>query len=160
MPIVRVETFVAAPAEKCFDAARDIGLHERTAAGAEKAVAGVMKGLIGPGETVTFEARHFLVKQRLTSKIVQFDRPNSFTDEMQEGAFKRLRHIHKFRPAPGGTLMVDTLDFASPFGPIGWLADLVLRPYLTRFVAKRNRALKAFIESGEVVAASGLEPPT
>src|SRR5688572_22302705 len=125
--VVRVETFVAASPEVCFDASRDIGLHERTAAGAEKAVAGVMEGLIGPGETVTFEARHFLVKQRLTSKIVEFDRPNSFTDEMQKGAFKRLRHVHEFRPVRGGTQLVDTLDFASPFGPVGWLADLFLR---------------------------------
>ena len=108
---------------------------------------GITKGLIGPDESVTFEARHFGIKQRLTSKIVGFDRPNSFTDEMQRGAFKRLRHVHEFRPVPGGTLMVDTLDFASPLGPLGWLADLFLRGYMARFVRRRNQALKAIIES-------------
>lgn len=146
--IVRLETIIRAPAEVCFDAARDITLHEQTAGHTgERAVAGVTSGLISLGETVTFEGRHFGISQRLTSKIVEFDPPHRFVDEMQEGAFKRMRHIHEFREVEGATLMVDTLDFASPLGPIGWIVDLIfLRSYMRGFVAKRNAELKRLIE--------------
>lgn len=151
--IVRVETYVAASPEVCFDMARDIGLHERTCLNTrEKAVAGRMQGLIELDETVTFEATHLCVRQRLTSKIVEFERPRRFVDEMQRGAFKRMRHLHLFEPEDGGTRMVDVLDFQSPLGPIGWLVDtLFLAGYMRRFVKRRNAELKREIERSATV---------
>ena len=62
MPLIRLETLIRAPIERCFDLARDIGLHVRsTAATREVAIAGVTKGLISLGEEVTWEATHFYV---------------------------------------------------------------------------------------------------
>lgn len=69
MPTLIVETFIEALVAACFDAARDIDLHCETARETgERAVAGVTHGLINLGEAVTFEARHFSVRQRLTAK--------------------------------------------------------------------------------------------
>ncbi len=50
----RLETSIAAPIERVFDLARDIGLHERSmAAFGERAIAGRLSGSIEAGETVT-----------------------------------------------------------------------------------------------------------
>ncbi|HND05934.1 MAG TPA: adenylyltransferase/cytidyltransferase family protein, partial [Candidatus Obscuribacter sp.] len=100
---------------------------------AERAVAGVTTGLIGPGDEVTWEARHFGVRQRLTVRITAFDRPAHFQDVMISGAFARMVHDHHFADDAASTVMRDRFDFASPLGPLGALADrLVLLPYLRR----------------------------
>jgi len=99
MPTIAVEIFVKAPPERCFDAARDLDLHilsmSRTG---ERAVAGRTTGLIELGQHVTWEARHFGVRQRFTSQITAFDRPRHFQDSMTNGAFRSFVHDHHFEP--------------------------------------------------------------
>jgi ligand-binding SRPBCC domain-containing protein len=148
MPVVTVETFLAAPPEVCFDLARDIGLHCATASHTqERAVAGVTIGLIGLGESVTFEGVHFGIRQRLTARVIEFERPHRFVDEMTQGAFKALQHVHEFMPAPSGTLMKDTIIWVSPFGILGILVDrLCLERHMKGFVMQRNAKLKEAIE--------------
>ena len=112
---------------------------------------GRTSGLLELGEEVTWQARHFGVTQRLTSRITAFDRPINFQDRMTKGAFKFLEHDHHFEPGEaGGTVMVDTLRFQSPFGPIGWLAErMLLGRHLRRFLIERGQALKAMAEHAE-----------
>src|SRR5258708_36396281 len=120
MPQITIETKINAPAEACFDLMRDIRIHtETTAQTNEKAIAGVTDGKIGLGQTVTFEGTHFGIRQRLTVKVVEFDRPQLFVDEMTEGSFRSFRHVHEFFPQDGGTLMRDTLLWTSPVGIVG-----------------------------------------
>ncbi len=149
MPVIVLRTRVAAPPSRCFDLARDIDLHQRsTAASRERAVAGVTSGLLGRGDEVTWEATHFGVRQRLTSRITEFDPPNRFVDQMVRGAFARFRHEHQFLSIPDGTDMVDIFDYTSPLGPLGRLADgLFLRRYMTRLLRARNAYLKRVAES-------------
>ena len=149
MPVIVLRTRVAAPPSRCFDLARDIDLHQRsTAASRERAVAGVTSGPLGRGDEVTWEATHFGVRQRLTSRITEFDPPNRFVDEMVRGAFARFRHEHQFLSIPDGTDMVDIFDYTSPLGPLGRLADgLFLRRYMTRLLRARNAYLKRVAES-------------
>ncbi len=129
--------------------ARDVDLHQRsTAASAEKVVAGVTSGRMELGDEVTWEATHFGVRQRLSSRITAFDRPNRFVDEMVRGAFARFRHTHDFMRQNAGTLMVDVFDYTSPLGVVGRLADfLFLRRYMTRLLQRRNAYLKSAAES-------------
>lgn len=152
MPTIVLETVINAPLVACFDLARDLALHTRTVAWTrERVVEGPDSGLFGPGDSVTFEAVHFGVRQRLTARMVEWDPPRLFAEEMTQGAFQRLYHRHEFSLTPdGGTLMTDTLEFTSPFGVIGVLADKVfLERYMTRFLQGRNRELKRIAESGE-----------
>ncbi len=115
MPIIHLETFIRAPVEICFDLSRDVDVHAAsTSITNERAVAGVTHGMLQLGDQVTWEATHLYVRQRLTSRITAFERPRMFTDEMQSGAFKHLRHKHLFEAREGGTLMIDELNFASP----------------------------------------------
>jgi ligand-binding SRPBCC domain-containing protein len=149
MPVIVLRTPVAAPPSGCFDLARDVDLHQRsTAASQERAVAGVTSGRLGLGDEVTWEATHFGVRQRLTSRITEFDPPNRFVDEMVRGAFARFRHEHQFLSVPEGTDMVDIFDYTSPLGPLGRLADrLFLRRYMTTLLRQRNAYLKRAAES-------------
>jgi ligand-binding SRPBCC domain-containing protein len=145
MPIITIETLLPAPPERCFDASRDLDLHVTSMKEtAEKAVAGRTSGLIELGEQVTWEGRHFGVRQRFTSKITAFDPPAYFQDSMVKGAFHSFVHDHYFEPGDGGTKMTDVLTFASPFGFVGAIVDrLVMSAYLRRMLTSRNDALKA-----------------
>lgn len=97
MRAIYLETKIKSNIEICFDIARSIDLHQiSTAKSNEKAVAGITKGLINLNETVTWEAVHFGIRQRLTSKITQFSRPFHFRDEQVKGAFKYIIHDHNF----------------------------------------------------------------
>ncbi|MDQ4123112.1 MAG: SRPBCC family protein [Acidobacteriota bacterium] len=149
MATIILETQINASAEVCFDLMRDIRLHtETTAQTKEKAVAGVTDGKIGLGQTVTFEGVHFGIRQRLTVKVVEFERPRLFVDEMIEGVFKSFKHIHEFFPNENGVLMLDTLIWTAPLGFLGKIADkLFLENHLRRLVTKRNLKLKEIAEA-------------
>lgn len=149
MPVLELTTLVAAPVERVFDLSRSIDLHTAsTAATGERAVAGVTSGLIGPGEEVTWRARHFGVWQSLTSRIVIFDRPRHFRDSMVRGAFRRFDHDHRFEACAEGTRMRDVFDYTSPLGVLGRLADaLVLERYMRALLEERNRVIKEVAES-------------
>ena len=150
----RIETVIAAPIERCFDLARDIDFHTRSLAHtAERAVAGRTSGLIELGESVTWEARHLGVRQRLTSQVTAFDRPNYFRDEMTAGAFRSFAHDHRFEARNGLTVMIDEVEFRSPFGLIGRLVDYVfMTGYLRRLLECRCQAIKREAEAAALTS--------
>lgn len=141
---VVTEIRINAPIEVCFDLARDIDIHTQTVwpHTRERAVAGTTRGMIGEGETVTFEATHFLIRQRLSSRITDYQRPYRFVDEMMRGAFKSLRHEHSFQ-------QIDrNLMFEAPLGVLGWVVErVILKEYMKRFLQSRNHRLKEIAES-------------
>ena len=149
MPTLILETLIEAPPEICFDLMRDVRIHRQTTAQTnEKPVADVTAARIGLGQTVTFEGTHFGIRQRLTIRVVEFDRPRRFVDAMTEGRFKSFVHIHEFEPRDGGTLMRDMLIWDSPFGILGEIADrLLVEGHLTRLVSTRNSRLKNIAET-------------
>lgn len=148
MPVIKIETTIKAPVEKCFDLSRDIDVHmDSMGLTKERAVAGVTHGMVGLSDTVTWEGTHLGVRQRLTSKITLFDRPNMFIDEMQRGAFRHWHHTHKFVPDDHGTLMTDIVDYASPFGILGRMVDAIyLENYVRQFLIRRNEHIKQVAE--------------
>ena len=149
MPILELETFVAAPAERCFDLALSVDAHlEAAAATGERVVGGLRSGVMGLGDEVTWRARHLGRVREMSVRITAHDRPRHFRDEMQRGAFRYFRHDHHFEAVEGGTRVSDHLDFQAPFGLLGRLAEcLVLERHLRRFLEGRNRALKAMAET-------------
>lgn len=150
MPLIELETFIAAPVETCFDASRDIGVHLASASDTgERVVAGRTTGLCELGDTVTWQARHFGIMQQLTVEICELQFPVYFADRMLRGAFKSMRHEHRFAPAPGGsgTLMHDRFYYETPFGFVGRLFDrLLLERHMRRFLLQRNVFLKRACE--------------
>jgi ligand-binding SRPBCC domain-containing protein len=154
----RLETVIAAPIDRCFDLARDIDFHVRSLAHTgERAVAGRTTGLIELGESVTWEARHLGVRQRLTSSVTAFDRPHYFRDVMTAGAFQAFAHEHWFEARDGRTIMTDVVEFKSPFGPLGRLVDAVfMKGYLRRLLGRRCQAILREAESASKRVESSL----
>ncbi|MEO6654611.1 MAG: hypothetical protein ABIO36_00865 [Pyrinomonadaceae bacterium] len=63
MPVINLETKINAPIERVFDLARSLDLHQRSMVHTqERAVGGVISGLIDLGQTVTWKAIHFGIK--------------------------------------------------------------------------------------------------
>ncbi|WP_163544841.1 SRPBCC family protein [Occultella kanbiaonis] len=140
MPTIRLQTLIAAPVEACFELSLSVDAHTASMARSdERAIGPVTSGVLGPGESVTWRARHFGIPFTMTSRIVEHEPPHRFVDEQVSGPFGRWWHEHRFEAGDGGTLMTDVVEFASPLGPLGRVVDrLVLTSYLTRLLTVRN----------------------
>jgi ligand-binding SRPBCC domain-containing protein len=149
MPCIRIETYIKADINLCFDLSTSIDLHKlSTAKTNEEAIAGTTCGLIKLNETVTWQATHFGIRQKLTSIISVYKKPFHFRDEQLKGAFKSFKHDHYFEQIGDQVLMTDVFDFESPYGIFGHCFNkLVLTKYLTRFLQERNQMIKTFAES-------------
>jgi len=148
MSNIELFTHINAPIEKVFDLARSIDLHiQSTKQTGEKVIAGRTTGLIELGETVTWRANHFGIRQNLTSKITDYKYPDYFVDEMLSGAFKSIRHEHHFSWVDNHTVMKDIFVFESPLGILGRLFNwLVLKKYMTSLLVERNRVIRETAE--------------
>ncbi|MGZ4042775.1 MAG: SRPBCC family protein, partial [Bacteroidia bacterium] len=83
MPVIKIETIINAPAERCFLLATSVDLHmDSVSKTNEKAIAGVTSGLVKLNDSITWQAKHLGFEQHLTSKITAYEKPISFTDEM------------------------------------------------------------------------------
>lgn len=144
-----IETLINAPRERVFDLARDVGAHTRSASFTNERVVepGRVEGLLEAGDIVTFEGVHFGIRQRFTAKIIEMQQPERFVDELVKATFKSMRHVHEFETRDGATLMRDTLDWVSPLGILGVIADkIAVERHLRRFVTKKQQALKEIAE--------------
>jgi hypothetical protein len=74
MPIIQVTTHIRASPSICFDLARDVEMHTRsTSQTGERAIGGITTGRLSLGDTVTWEAIHLGIRQRLTAQITRFE---------------------------------------------------------------------------------------
>ena len=133
-------THTTIPVAVLFERSLSIDDHLASMANSqERAVAGVTAGRIGLGESVTWRARHFGIRFRMTSTITALAEPHRFVDEQLKGPFKEFRHEHRFSTADGVTTMSDHLTFTAPFGLLGRIVErLVLARYLERLIVERN----------------------
>ena len=144
MPVIKITTIINAPIGICFDLSRDIGIHQQSVAHTrEKAIAGRLHGLCEEGDTVTSEAVHFGIRQRLTVSITKVSFPYFFEDRMINGAFKSFQHKHFFAEENGKTIVKDEFTYISPLSWLGKLADLLLlKTYMTSLLLRRNNFIK------------------
>lgn len=149
MPTIVLHSEIHSDVKTCFDLARSIDvLKESLKQTKEMPIAGKTTGLIAKGEWVSWEANHLGVVQHLTSKIVEFESPHYFVDEMVLGAFKSYRHEHYFKEEDGITIMTNRFHFESPFGVLGKFINwLFLKRYITNLLKVRNNMLKFVAES-------------
>ena len=150
---LEVITDIAADPQRCFDLARDVDVHlSSIPRSQERVVNRTTDGLLEQGDEVTFEARHFGVRWRLTACITDLESPVRFVDEMQSGPFSSWRHQHVFTARDGGTRMTDVADYTPPVGPLGQLVDgLLLRRYMERLLVERGQHIKAVAEGREEI---------
>ena len=114
----------------------------------EEAVAGVTSGLINKDDTVTWKGRHFMKTRYFTSKITEMRPYESFTDKMMKGDFKFYEHQHFFKPAQNGTIVIDIINYETPYGIIGKLVNrLYLNSYLEKLISRRNEVIRQYAET-------------
>lgn len=148
MPTIHLTSFIAAPRDVVFDLSRSISLHkismEHTG---EQAIAGITSGLINKDETVTWKGKHLFKMRFFTSKITEMLPYEKFTDKMIKGDFKSFEHQHFFKPTDNGTLIIDIINYETPYG---WLGSLVnkffLNSYLEKLILHRNEVIKQYAE--------------
>jgi len=148
MTTLTIITDISAGIEKCFDLARSIDvLLNSMSKSKERAIAGRLIGLCEAGDTITWEALHFGMKQKLTSEITKMNRPVFFEDSMMKGAFKSMRHEHHFREMNGKTIMTDVFIYETPFGIFGKFFNLlILKNYMKNLIEQRNQTIKTLAE--------------
>jgi ligand-binding SRPBCC domain-containing protein len=149
MTTIKLKTEINAPLNQVFDLARNIDIHKQsTAKSKETAIAGVVSGLINLNDTVTWRGKHFRFFLTHKSVISEMEIPFHFVDKMVEGRFKSFKHTHTFVQKDDSTIMIDTVEYETPFGLAGKLFDLmVLKNYLYNFIAERNYFIKQIAEN-------------
>lgn len=148
MTTIYLATELKADIHKCFDAARDIDIHKlSTKQTNEIAIAGRTSGLCELGDTITWEATHFGIRQQLSVEITKFNRPYFFEDKMLKGAFKSMQHEHHFEEKDGKTIMTDKFQYEVPYSIAGEIFNFItLKRYMTSFLITRNQFIKSVVE--------------
>lgn len=83
---------------------------------------------------------------RITDRTER-DGAASFTDEMLGGPFPHWIHTHEFLGDGNETVLVDTVEYELPFGPIGELAEPFGGVGFEGMFRDRHRRTKARLES-------------
>jgi ligand-binding SRPBCC domain-containing protein len=149
MPTIHLTTFIAAPVERVFDLSRNISLHKISMQETgEVAISGVTSGLINKDDTVTWKAKHLFKTRFFTSKIMEMKPFEKFTDKMIKGDFISFFHEHFFKPAENGTIIIDIINFETPYGFLGKLVNqFFLNSYLEKLIVKRNEVIRQYAVS-------------
>jgi ligand-binding SRPBCC domain-containing protein len=149
MTTINLTTKIKAPIAIIFDLSRNIDIHKlSTAKSNETAIDGITSGLINKGETVTWRGKHFGFYLTHKSIISAMEIPSYFVDEMVEGKFKSFKHEHSFIDGNGFIMMIDKIQYQTPYGIFGKLFDvLILKKHLTSFISERNKVLKELAEN-------------
>jgi len=149
MPTIHLTTFIAAPVERVFDLSRNISLHKISMEEfGEKATGGITSGLINIDDTVTWKAKHLFKTRFFTSKIIEMKPFEKFTDKMIKGDFISFQHEHFFKPIDNGTIVIDIINFETPYGVLGKLVNqFYLNAYLEKLIIKRNEVVRQYAVS-------------
>lgn len=94
------------------------------------------------GTLIDYRIRLFGVPLRWRTEIELYEPGVRFIDRQLRGPYQLWRHTHTFRDVPGGTEMVDEVDYAVGFGPFGDAARaLFVRRTLDRIFDYRARVV-------------------
>ncbi|UQU62699.1 SRPBCC family protein [Couchioplanes caeruleus] len=148
--VIEVVSLIDAAPAAVFDLELDVDVHADSLAGSrETATTATGRRRLVLGDEVTFRARHFGLRWRMTSRISAYERPYRFVDEQTRGPFRAMRHEHRFEDlGDGRTRMTDRMTIRAPFGPVGAVvARAVLAPYLKRLLKRRAAHVKRLAET-------------
>lgn len=73
------------------------------------------------GATIAYALRVRGIPLRWITEIERWNPPYEFIDVQTKGPYAFWRHTHRFSEVEGGTSIVDTVQYALPFGVLGRL---------------------------------------
>lgn len=150
--LIEIVSVIDAAPSAVFDLELDVDVHAASlSASRETATTNTGRRQLVLGDEVTFGARHFGLRWRMTSRITVYERPYRFVDVQAQGPFRALRHEHQFQDLNGGgTQMTDRMTVAAPFGLLGAVVTRTLIvPYLRRLLQQRAAHIKNLAEARE-----------
>ena len=77
------------------------------------------------GAKIAYALRVRGIPLRWLTEIERWNPPCEFIDVQAKGPYQFWRHTHRFSEVEGGTLIVDTVHYALPFGLLGRLVHRV-----------------------------------
>jgi hypothetical protein len=97
---------------------------------------------------------------RWTTQIDIWEPPHRFVDFQVRGPYRLWEHTHTFEPVEGGTLLIDRVRYAIPYGPLGMLAHVAfVRRDLRRIFDYRRDAVAALLGDGAATLSRPCPPP-
>jgi len=76
---------------------------------------------LAEGAVIEYALRIRGIPIRWLTEIERWDPPREFIDVQRKGPYRLWRHTHSFFEVENGTLMVDVVNYALPFGVLGRL---------------------------------------
>jgi hypothetical protein len=102
--------------------------------------------ILRPGSRIDYTLRLAGVPFHWRTRIEAFDPPLSFVDVQEKGPYRHWRHRHEFREVPGGTLMVDDVEYEVGWGVLGQLAHAIfVRRALERIFDHRRQVIAGIL---------------
>jgi ligand-binding SRPBCC domain-containing protein len=140
---LHTEQFIARPREEVFGFFADAANLQRiTPPWVHFEIVSRQPVELGEGATIDYRLRIRGAPLRWRSLIAVWDPPHRFVDEQVRGPYRLWRHEHRFEEAPGGTRVIDHIEYRAPGGPLALLITrLLVRPDVERIFAWRQRAL-------------------
>jgi hypothetical protein len=132
--------------DRCFQLAVSIDL--QSAATGYKAIDGVTSGLIGPGDTVTWQGRRFGMRGSHKILIEAWHPYTYFRGIMVEGRFTGYEHDHHFAPLNDGTRIREEIRFMASSSMLGRLREkFILQKKLMKMLKAQSALIKQAAES-------------
>ena len=94
------------------------------------------------GALIDYQLRLFGIPFRWRTEIVEYEPGKRFRDVQVRGPYHTWNHLHEFSEIPGGTLIVDRIDYKVRFGIFGSIArELFVRRDLDRIFQYRQEKI-------------------
>ncbi|HEY9713490.1 MAG TPA: SRPBCC family protein [Chroococcales cyanobacterium] len=94
------------------------------------------------GTRIDYELVLYGIRMKWQTLIEEFVEGDYFIDLQVSGPYRLWRHRHEFQDIPGGSLMIDRVDYELPFGPLGRVVRrLFVRSSLERVFNYRSKAI-------------------
>jgi ligand-binding SRPBCC domain-containing protein len=102
------------------------------------------------GTVIDYKLRIHGIPLRWRSLISVWEPPLRFVDEQLRGPYRLWHHEHRFEPAPGGTMIHDTVDYSVPGGAL--VHRLLVGRDVRTIFEYRTRALEKLTADGKLDA--------
>jgi len=147
--VVRDETEVRAPIERCFALSTHLAVVEMTLA--MRPVRGRLMGAVSGGDRVRWHGWKWGLPHMHESLIEAFDPPVFFRDRMIAGRFAFFEHDHEFKERLNGIVLLrDEVRFSMRWGAAGLMVGRgVVLPHIRKLMRERFALIKRLAESEE-----------